>query len=679
MSPAIRAEITALGEANRVFHQAMLDHSRPRADELDDPGPEGFHKWLTATRQVLVLLAHTRLQDYEKWKRTVPISELHDHPHWDLAFTSILDELYPRAVGVLTDEIKTPHLPGNLSYELVRRGLWNPDESSEPPPHLPSLDFLSALIGQVPVSIDSFLSGLQSNIFNLRAQLDDERRNTPSPRVQYVPVSSLPAERAVYHVAATIGINAAIKYLEALWRDGWLHNEFLYSRLWLWLYLQSTADEVDERFTGDWKNYIGQIRGHWASAPPSDSTVLAAAERILDRFRRSIANSREQCSDLSEWIIDIHQHALYLTAMSILKSMIEKSSVVKSVRDEMTRLWRYAMEAHADIDIFIANPFSLPLEKLAVSMWRHKDARSRMRELRYWSYGRIAVPSAVLNQVFALGSSDLYGDRDVEFWEGQISQIFLTDMSAVLRDAYTRACYLTHTELILADAPEESNSPADQNRADTSSIRVRQIATMLFLCRLWYRGMPISGTDQTFKTKLTDGTVLLTRRFNADPIALHLTTNVSHAVQLDHDTLPVEGQGIEERALASSASLLQLMCDVMDAIDIFCHNSRFDRNALKQVTFEANTEPYSCVLDFVNGQPTTFIVQRRVVPDKAPKPMTPDLAKIFGIVGTHALVLLRSDRSNRFDNVEIRCIVPVSAEHQLTVSLGKVNSAAQEP
>jgi hypothetical protein len=52
---------------------------------MGDSGTGKFHDALTAVRQILVVLAHTRIHEFEKSRRTEKASDFSAHPHWGLA------------------------------------------------------------------------------------------------------------------------------------------------------------------------------------------------------------------------------------------------------------------------------------------------------------------------------------------------------------------------------------------------------------------------------------------------------------------------------------------------------------------------------------------------------------------------------------------------------------------
>lgn len=238
---------------------------------------------------------------------------------------------------------------------------------------------------------------------------------------------------------------------------------------------------------------------------------------------------RRKSVNLSEWLRYTHRHRLSFTGISILNSIRKNKGIEETTSTELTQIWRYCMEAMADIEMLINNPFDVPLLRMLFALASSIDERDLKRKLRTFNYGRIVFPE-VLHEKIEIGLIEKIRESATrEQIESFLSDLILSSLDKGQQGIYILVYPLTPSDAFKRDFPDENIIPASQQDDSHQQLSPRSMLTaesILGLRHVQLRG-PFSGRTLPYSVGLDNTTQLHLKYSNGNIIDLRITDKSS--------------------------------------------------------------------------------------------------------------------------------------------------------
>lgn len=661
------------------FHLAVLAASRDGI--TDASGFPSFQQKLREVRDILLILETTRNSDLVPLNKAVHDTssgsdEFWKHPHWQLALEKILRELYPAALPIIAEPIQEVFIPMNIVYDLLQRGLKDTANLEIMQDHLEDPTILYTYLGDQSVTTSDYLAAFQFNLMRLRSQKQKEIEGSLPPH--HAARRNTPAEAAIYYVATNIGIQRAIKYLESLWNNGWLHNVYLYSELWLGLQMWCKSNPPGEIYRKGRQEYVKEILFFSDNASLSGSELLITARGLLQETKEILSEERRKSVDLSEWLRCSHKHWLSFTGISILNSIAKNKDVKKTVSTELTQIWRYCMEATADIEMLINNPFKVPLLRMLFAIALSTDERDLRRKLRTFNYGRIVFPE-VMHERIMTGILEKIRERATrEHMERFLSDTILSSLDKGLQEVYTLVYPLAPSDADKRDLPDGSSFSTDQDdNYQHLSPKSTLMAQSILGLRHAQLQSPISGHTLPYSVKLDITTQLRLKYRNGNVIEVSLVDKSDEK----QDTIVKEKQNDGEKEkemeleLRKTEKMVEWLEDVLMSLGYVEEHSRMDLRALEKIFIDIVSSWCVLCLQLEDGMPQSFhIIPRRFIETDQKGILEGLEARLSGVSGTGLFVLLQRKKEFLFRNkpineIPIRATFAVTDSGHLTMEL----------
>ena len=301
-------------------HLSILEYIQQQEEQFTFD-KKAFFNYIGEIQEIVFVLEATRFLTFngkEKIADKKNLNEATKHPHWDLAITKLFKKLYPSSVPILNTEIKMAFLPFNLPYQLMLEGHINAEKPRSLVEEFTNVDILYRFLGENSITVSDYLLAFQFNLFRLLVQNNHERKLENFKHIGHIP-SEMVAEICIFYVAANVGVKKAIGYIEALWRDGWLHNVYIFSEIWFSLNMWHRSNPTEKYYRLGREKYVEDILFSQKNADNSAEEFLFMARHIMKIARKSINDGRVMSKNYPEWLHCVHKNWLNFEAIKLAK------------------------------------------------------------------------------------------------------------------------------------------------------------------------------------------------------------------------------------------------------------------------------------------------------------------------------------------------------------------------